>query len=293
MVRIISGILALLAFVLIGVASQAAPLKVAVSVGPQKYFVEKLAGPLAQVFVMVSPGADPHTFEPKASQMTQVAGARLYFAQGVEFEQIWLPRLAKTNQALTVVNANAGIDLLPMEDHDHDHGKGKAANDEKETDPHTWTSPRLAKIQAANMAKALTEADPANAPAYAANLAALQGEMDALDASIKDSLKGLPENASFVVFHPAWAYFARDYGLRELAIEVGGREPGPRQLQTMVAEARDKGVKVVFVQPQFSRKAAQTLADSIGASLAVADDLAADWPANLLAVAKAFKEAAR
>ena len=290
MVRFLVGALCLLALVLVGMAAQAAPLRVVVSVGPQKYFAQKLAGPLAQVSVMVSPGADPHTFEPKASQMKLVAEAQLYFSQGVELEHVWLPRLAASNKGLAVVDTTAGIELLPLEERGHDKG---GAVDGKETDPHTWTSPRLAKVQAANMAAALAKADPANAQAYAANLAALQREMDALDASIRESLQGLPPGASFLVFHPAWAYFAREYGLREVALETGGREPGPRQLKMLVDRARQDGVKVVFVQPQFSRKAIETLAGAIGAGLAVADDLAEDWDANLLQVAKAFKAAAR
>lgn len=295
MIRAFVGILVLLACVLLGVAAQAAPLEVAVSVAPQKYFIQKLAGPLARVSVMVTPGADPHSFEPKASQMAQVAGASIYFAQGVEFEQVWLPRMAASNKKLTVVDATAGIELLPLEEHGHDKevGHQHAATPDKETDPHTWTSPRLAKVEAANMARALAQADPANAQAYEANLAALNQEIDALDAAIREALKGLPEGASFLVFHPAWAYFARDYGLREVALEVGGKEPGPRLLRKIIDDSRKKGVKVVFVQPQFSRKAAESVAEGIGATLAVADDLAEDWAANLLQVAKAFREAAR
>ncbi|MFP5238841.1 MAG: metal ABC transporter solute-binding protein, Zn/Mn family [Acidobacteriota bacterium] len=295
MIRAVVGILVLLAFVLLSAAAQAAPLEVAVSVAPQKYFVQKLAGPLARVSVMVAPGADPHTFEPKASQMAQVAGAKLYFTQGVEFEQVWLPRMAASNKGLTVVAATAGIELLPLDEHGHEKEAGHqhASPSGTETDPHTWTSPRLAKIEAANMARALAQADPANAQTYEANLAALNQEIDALDASIREALKGLPEGACFLAFHPAWAYFAKEYGLREVGIEVGGREPGPRMLRRIIDDARKKGVKVVFVQPQFSRKAAQTVAEGIGATLAVADDLAEDWAANLLQVAKAFREAAR
>ncbi len=281
----------------------AAPLQVMVSIEPQRYFLNKLAGPLAQVSVLVPPGADAHTFEPKPGQMAQVAKARLYIAQGVEFEQVWLPRLAKSNPGLVVVDTIKGLDLLPMEeDHDHDHDKGhdkghggKAghAHDEKAMDVHTWTSPRMVKAQCAVIAQALAQADPANAQAYAANLQAFQAELDALDAAIAKALEGVPKGSRFLVFHPAWAYFARDYGLRELAIEVGGREPGPRQLKKIIEQAREARLRVILVQPQFSRKAAQTVADAVGARLVDADVMAADWAGNLLAVAKAFTEAAR
>jgi zinc transport system substrate-binding protein len=297
----------------------AGPLPVVVSVAPQKFFVEKLAGPLAQVSVMVSPGADAHTFEPKPSQMAKAAAARLYFAQGVDFERVWLPRLAASNKDMRVVDTLAGVELLPLSGHDdHGHGKHKGhahkdAQEHKdslspkdnpapkdtpghsgmESDVHTWTSPRLVKLQAATMAKALTEADPDNAAAYAANLKSFQAELDALDAALEETLKCLGPGSSFLVFHPAFAYFARDYGLIEKAIETGGREPGPRQLQKIVNEARESGAKIILVQPQFSRKTAQTVAGAVGAKLVDADDLAPDWAENLKRIAGTLCESAR
>ncbi|WP_027192154.1 metal ABC transporter solute-binding protein, Zn/Mn family [Fundidesulfovibrio putealis] len=277
----------------------AGPLPVMVSVAPQKYVLEKLAGPLVEVSVMVAPGADAHTFEPKPSQMAQAAKARLYFAQGVEFEHAWLPKLAKTNPGMTVVNTLEGIELMPMEEHDDDHGHDKHAKDknakdkheELEMDPHTWTAPSLMKRQAETMAHALGKADPENAQVYNSNLKAFSDELAALDSQIRALLKGVPAGSEFIVFHPAWAYFAREYGLKEVAIESGGKEPSPRKLKELIKHAKETKAKAIFVQPQFSRKTAQTLADAIGAKLVPADDLAPDWNANMLAVAKALADA--
>lgn len=287
---------AALALVLIlwAVPVLAGPMPVMVSVAPQKYVLEKLAGPLVEASVMVSPGADAHTFEPKPSQMAQAAKAKLYFAQGVEFEHVWLPKLAKTNPGMTIVNTLEGIELMPMEEHDDDHGHDKHAkgkhskdeHDELETDPHTWTAPALMKIQAETMARALGKADPENALVYNTNLKAFSAELTALDSQIHALLQGVPAGTEFIVFHPAWAYFAREYGLKEVAIESGGKEPSPRKLKELIEHARKTKAKAIFVQPQFSRKAAQTLADAIGAKLVTADDLAPDWSGNLLAVAK-------
>lgn len=285
-----------LVFILWALPATAAPLPVMVSIAPQKYFLEKLGGPLVEVSVMVAPGADAHTFEPKPSQMAQAAKAKLYFAQGVEFEHAWLPKLAKTNPGMTVVNTQEGIELMPMAGHHEDHGHKKKdthAHDDKEMDVHTWTAPSLVKLQAAAMARALSKADPANAQAYDANLKAFAAELDALDVQLRAALQGVPAGAEFIVFHPAWAYFAREYGLKEVAIEAGGKEPGPRQLKELIEHARETKAKVVFVQPQFSRKTAQTLADAIGAKLVTADDLAPDWSRNVLAVAKALADALR
>ncbi|WP_243361860.1 metal ABC transporter solute-binding protein, Zn/Mn family [Fundidesulfovibrio terrae] len=289
----LAALLLALALALGAAPALAAPLPVMVSVAPQKYLVERLAGPLAEVSVMVQPGADAHSFEPKPSQMVQAAKARLYLAQGVEFEQTWLPKLAKTNSGLTVADTLAGIELMPMDEHHEDHDGKPHEHSEKEMDVHTWTSPSLAKVQAVNIARALTQADPANAGAYAANLAALQAEIDALDARIRKILEGVPAGSEFIVFHPAWAYFARDYGLKEQAIESGGKEPGPRKLKELVEHAKASKARVVFVQPQFSRKSAQTVAEAIGAKLVEADDLAPDWSANLLAVANSLADALR
>lgn len=270
----------------------AGPLPVMVSVAPQKYVLEKLAGPLVDVSVMVAPGADAHTFEPKPSQMAQAAKARLYFAQGVEFEHTWLPKLAKTNPGMTVVNTLEGIELMPMEEHHEEHDKhAKDKHGELELDPHTWTAPSLLKIQAETMARALGKADPENAQVYNTNLKAFSDELAALDSQIRALLTGVPAGSEFIVFHPAWAYFAREYGLKEVAIESGGKEPSPRKLKELIKHAKETKAKAIFVQPQFSRKTAQTLADAIGAKLVPADDLAPDWNANLLAVAKALADA--
>jgi len=292
--RIVAVLTALLA--LAAVPALAAPLPVVVSVAPQKFLVEKIAGPLAEVSVMVTPGADAHTFEPKPSQMAQVAKARLYVAQGVEFEEVWLPKLMKSNPGLQVVQANEGVELLPMEEHDpaHGHGHGKEKGKQhshREMDPHTWTSPALAQVQAANVARALERLDPANAAAYRANLAAFQEACRALDGEIRAILGQVKPGTEFLVFHPAWAYFARDYGLEEVAIESGGKEPSPRKLKELIKHAREHKARAVFVQPQFSRQTAQTIADALGAKLVTADDLAPDWDQNLLRVAKALRDA--
>lgn len=290
MKKVVSLVLAV--FILQASAALAGALPVMVSVAPQKYFVEKLAGPLAQVSVMVTPGADAHSFEPKPSQMAQAGSAKIYFAQGVEFEQVWLGKMTASNPGLRVVDVNAGIALLPLSGHDgHGHAKGRHAG--KETDPHTWTSPRLAAVQAAAMAEALIAADPANENTYRANLEAFRGELTQLDAEIRQALEGVRVNAAFIVFHPGWAYFAKEYKLVEMPIEVGGKEPGPRQLKRIIEKAVAGKVKAIFVQPQFSRVSAQTVADAAGAQLVEADDLAPDWAQNLKRVAQSLGHALR
>ncbi|GAB6037103.1 zinc ABC transporter substrate-binding protein [Fundidesulfovibrio butyratiphilus] len=299
-------------------SAQEKPLIAVASIAPLGRIAAVVAGHRAEVVVLVPAGADPHTFEPKPSQMALIAKAKLFFSQGVEYEHAWLPKFRKINPNMTVVNTTAGIDLLPLEAHDHhkvepdhdkadhDHGAdgGQAAakhdhdadehhHEAMATDPHTWTSPTLAAKQAATIAQALTKADPEGAKDYQAGLAAFQAEAKELDAAIRQRLSGVKPGAKFVTFHPAWAYFAKAYGLEEVPIQAGGREPGPKTLQRIIEQAKGLGVKVVLVQPQFSRVSAQAVAEAIGAKVVVADPLAGDWADNLLSVADAIARAAR
>lgn len=276
-----------------GPLAAAKPMPVAVGVSPVDYFARRIGGPLIQTTVLVPAGADAHTYEPKPSQMRELSRSALYLSAGLEFEEAWEPRLKAANQKLVVVRTDSGLARMPMpEGHDDRHkgSHGSAA----ELDPHVWVSPANVRHMAATIAGALAKADPAHAKAYAANLGALLKDIDAVDADLRSVFAGLPANQrTFLVFHPAWGYLARDYGLTQMAIEFEGKEPSPRRLGAIVTQARAKGVKVIFVQPQMSRRTAETIAQAIGARVLVADPLAADWAANLRAVAAAFRAALR
>lgn len=279
-------------------------MQVAVGVAPVEHFAKKIGGEFIQTTLLVPAGADAHTYEPKPSQMRALSGAVLYLSAGLEFEEAWEARLKGANPKLLWVETDAGLKKLPMpEGHEHhDHKakaadthahKGAAAHDQHdEMDPHVWVSPAQARQMAATIAAAFAKADPAHAKAYAANLAAFQKESDALDAQIKGLFAGVPaDKRGFLVFHPAWGYFARDYGLTQTSIEFEGKEPSPKRLAAIVSLAKAKGAKAIFVQPQMSQRTAGTIAKAVGAKLVVADPLAEDWAANLLKVAKGFREA--
>lgn len=291
-------------------ANAAAAVQVAVSILPQKYFIQRIAGDLAEVTVMVPPGADPHTYEPKPSQMRGLAGAKLFMTIGVPFEKAWLDRItAAGGKDMTLVRLEKGIDLLPQDEHvldeapghDGEHKGGHDADhkdaghdaeghhDHEGGDPHIWLSPALVKMMAGSIKAALVKADPAHAPLYRANHDAFVRELDELDLHINGLFENVPENRRrFMVFHPAWSYFAHNYNLREVAIEVEGREPGPRQLTRIVEFAKKEKIEAIFVQPQFSRRGAETIARNVGATLIEADPLAEDWAANIRRVAEAM-----
>jgi zinc transport system substrate-binding protein len=256
----------------------AAPTRVFVSVSPQKYFVERIGGNRVKVSVLVPAGADPHTFEPKPAAMVELAGAGAWFTIGIPFEENLEPRLSSVNDELPVIRTEEGIRRT---DHGHDG-----------VDPHIWLSPRLVKVQAENIMQGLIRIDPAGEKVYRANARRFKAELDALDRELRTLFAGVRDR-SFLVFHPSWGYLAADYGLVQVAIEVEGKEPKGADLARITRLAREKRIRVVFVEPQFSSRSARTIAESIGAKLVTADPLAANWADNLRHAARAFRQAAR
>lgn len=269
----------------------AAKVNVVVSILPQKYFVEKIAGNLAGVTVMVVPGANPATYEPKPSQMKKIARAAIYFSIGVPFEKAWLPRFRAQNPTMKIVDATEGIKKAPMQSHHH-HDHHEHHHSSSGLDPHVWLSPPLVKVMARNIAKALESEDPEHAKQYEKNLEAFLKEIDALDLELRKILASCKGEA-MMVFHPSWGYFARTYGLKQIPIEIEGKEPKSKELIHLIHEAKEEGVHTLFVQPQFSQRTARIIAEAIGASIVPADPLAEKWDQNLLDVAEKVAKACR
>jgi zinc transport system substrate-binding protein len=313
--------------------------------------VQQIGKDLVDVQVMVHPGADPHTYEPKPQQMVALSKAKLYFAVGIEFEKANLSKITATSPSLKVIHTDHDIEKLAMEAHhhhddhaeehhegeqpeaDHDHEKdehhgdadhdqekgehhGEAEHDQEKgehhekaehehhgeaehdkdrhdhagLDPHIWLSPPLVKIQARTILAALQEVDPVHRSVYEANFKAFTAQIDQLNADLKKIFAG-KTGLQFVVFHPAWGYFAHAYGLKQVPIEIEGKEPKPAQLKELIQHARENKIKVVFVQPQFSSQSAEVVAREIGGQVAFVDPLAEDWMANLRQVADKFQAA--
>ncbi|ABB39005.1 periplasmic component of zinc ABC transporter [Oleidesulfovibrio alaskensis G20] len=318
----------------LGGTAAAADVSVAVSIIPQKYLIEKIAGDTADVSVMVLPGASPATYEPRPAQLAALAGADLYFSIGVPFESAWLERILSASKAMTPVAMDNGITKLPMAEHHHEddrhahnahshdedghhdheehghhetehsdhagiapheHGHDEHGHDEHGheheggSDPHVWLSPANMKVMARTATEALIRTAPQHAQLYRANLAAFEQEADALDTKLRAIFASTPsDRRAFMVFHPSWGYFAADYGLHQIPIELQGKEPSPRTLRELIETAQEKNIRVVFAAPQFSQKSAAVIARSIGGTVVTADPLAADWADNLISVAEAF-----
>jgi zinc transport system substrate-binding protein len=276
-----------------GPASGDGRIPVYVSILPQADFVQQIAKDRVDVQVMVVPGASPATYEPKPRQMAGLARARAYFAIGAPFEKVWLSRIAAANPAMRIVQTDAGIAKRPMAAHYHaealdsheDAGRGSP-------DPHIWLSPPLVKIQAGAIRDALTQLDPARRDFYEVNYSNFVARLDDLDGRLRATFAGR-QGLRFMVFHPAWGYFADAYGLVQVPIELEGKDPKPARLAQLIQIARRHEIRVIFVQPQFSSRSAEMVAREIGGRVVPADPLPSDWIAGLSAVADRFDEALR
>jgi zinc transport system substrate-binding protein len=273
-------------------------LKAFVSIEPQAYFVERVGGERVAVQALVKSGQSPATYEPSPRQMAALSESKLYFRIGVPFEKALLPKIEGTIPGLRVVDTRVGVPLREMKARPCPGSSGKdrrgdnedARNGNEGKDPHIWLSPRRVKLQARTIATALAGIDPKGRQIYERNYAAFAEDLDRLDSALAETLKPV-QGKSFLVFHPSWGYFAEDYGLRQEAIEMEGKEPTGRQLARIIEEAKAEGVKVIFVQPQFSRSMAEAVADAIGGEVVTIDPLAGDYIQNLRSVADTVREA--
>lgn len=267
-------------------ASAAKKTEVLVSIPPQTYFVERIGAELVEVTSLLPPGAFPHTFEPTAKQMKALSQADLYVRIQVEFEQAWWDKIAAANSTMYVIDSTQGVDLLEGAHHHHEEGAADTHDHEQHgRDPHVWLSPSAVKLQAEAIYQGLIHVDPDHQDIYLANKERFFTDLENLDQEIREILADL-KNRTFMVFHPSWAYFARDYQLQQLSIELEGKEPSAAEMAQIMKAAQAENIRVIFVQPQTSQRSAEIIASQIGAQVKVLDPLAADWLDNLRNVAK-------
>lgn len=284
----VPAVIIFIVFLFLTLPVHAEQMQVFVSIIPQKYFLFKIGGPHVATSVMVSPGANPATYEPSPSQMAALAKARVYFAIGVPFEAAWLHRIAAANPGMKVIHTDQGIKKKPIS------RKDSAVNDKSGIlDPHIWLSPPLVMQQARTIAAALIDLDPVHSNEYTANLETFIDEIKETDTAISKQLASLPHPAVFLVFHPSWGYFADAYGLEQVPVEVEGKSPKPAALGQLIEFAKKKKINAILIQPQFSEQTATIIANAIQGKTITADPLAYDWTNNLLDVSRAIAEAAR
>lgn len=274
-----------------------------VSIPPQAYLVERVGGEHVEVEVLVGPDESPHNYDPTPRIVADLARASIYFRIGMPFEDRLSRRMAETEEDLEIVDLRRNVAMRPNDpagqgegdgSHDHDDhaGHDHAGHDHAgcahcghahahgELDPHVWMDPKRAKTMARTICQELSQLVPDQAATFEANLQSLLADLDEVDRQVADLLEPY-RGRSFYVFHPAFGYFADSYGLKQVAVETGGKEPAPRHVQRLIDRARAEGVKVIFVQPQFATTAARTLAEAIDGAVVPIDPLARDYLANL------------
>ena len=276
---------------LLGPNVQAAPKKinVTVSIPPLAYLAQRIGGERLDVSVMLPASGNEHTYEPTPEQLRELSNSQMYvkLGTGIEFELAWMEKFRALNGDMIICDAAQGIDLIKMidedeEEHEEGHHHGY--------DPHIWLSLRKAKMMVFNIRNTLIQIDPAHWEEYMNNSNELLKEMAALDDEITYKLLK-PKKRIFIVVHPAWGYFAQDYVLQQIAIEDEGKEPSPKDLMTIVEQARALKIKTIFVSPQFNQKNAQVIADEIKGKVVTIDPLSKDYLNNMRQAAEAFYRA--
>ncbi len=252
------------------------PVKVTVSIPPVAFLVERIGGHHVDVNVLVGPGKSPATYDPTPKQFAELINADVFFRLDLPFESRLIENIQAASGHVKVVNLQQNIDMRRMKSHG-DHGKGA-------DDPHSWLDPRNAKVMAGTICKALASIRPALEQKFENNLDKLETDLDDLHARISNKLSGLSGRRLYV-YHPAYGYFADAYGLEQVPVAVQGKQPSARELARLVDQAKKDGAGAVFVQPQFSQKAAKTLAGAIGAEVVPLDPLARDYIRNLADIA--------
>jgi zinc transport system substrate-binding protein len=267
------------------------PLVLFAGIPPVAYLAERIGGEYLKVEVLMQPGQDPHTYEPMPKQVQSLGRAKLFFKVGMPFEERLVEKIQKIHEKIIVVDTAANIKkrlAVPCDEHDHG-AENFVEHAAADYDPHVWLSPLNLKIQAKNIAMALEKTDAAHAAAYRANLKKLDAELDEIQKKIAQRMKPFA-GGTIYVFHPAFGYFTDCYGLKQEAIQTGGKQPSLKQLQQLVHRAEADKVKVIFVQPQFDPRSAQAIAQAIGGKAVPLNDMSQDVLGNVEEIAEKVEQ---
>lgn len=259
---------------------------IAVSIIPQQYLVSSIADTLVEVVVMVPPGASPATWEATAEQMKDLSDASIYFRIGhIGFEKAWMEQISSLNENMRIIDLSEGMNLVGLETRHGDHTHTGV-------DPHIWMSPIKMEQMARKVFNELKVMFPEDKEYLRANYEDMMKDIKSSANHVKGSLQA-SEGRSFMIFHPSLGYLASDYGLEQVSIEFEGKEPSPSYLKECIDLAKQKGIKVIFVQKEFDRRNAELIASEIGGEVIVIDPLSYNWPAEMKSIAEQLRKALR
>ena len=254
-----------------------------VTLEPLRYFTESIVGDNYEVVSMVPKGSSPESYDPTPQQLVNLSKSQAYLRIGyIGFEQAWMKKLEANCPNMKVYNTSKGIDLIRDKGHwhgDHFHEGG--------VEPHVWNSTQNALIIADNIYQALCELDSTHQEDYQKRLDVLKQTIRQTDANVHTLLENA--DSTFLIYHPALSYFARDYGLKQVSIEEGGKEPSPAQLKALIETCRNENVHTIFVQQEFDQRNAQLIANELGVNIVSINPLSYDWVKEMIRIAEALK----
>lgn len=237
---------------------------ITVTIEPLRYFAEQLVGDRAEVTTLVPKGSSPETYEPTAQQMVALGNSMMFIKVGdLGFERTWVAKLGDLADGIEIVDTSEGIATVE-------------STSRGVTDQHTWMSCANALVIVKNIYNSLRKADPVNASFYEGRYNALMEKIEKLNAELTESLKTV-EGSSFIIYHPALTYFAKEYGLHQLAVEEDGREPSAASLAKVIDEAKAEGVSLMLVQQEFDRRNAEIVAKALNIGMTTINPLSYEW----------------
>lgn len=253
------------------------PLRIVTLIEPIAFFAREIGGTEVTVDTMLPPLTSPEVFTMQLSSLQKLADADLYFAFDFPFDAEITQYLAEWYPQVDVIHPGEGIDYIFFDEsgHEDEHDEYDDHEDEEHdedehihsgVDPHIWLGIPEVRIVSAAILRSLVLHDPDHATAYEEGHRAFMEQLDEMDADFRRRLATLPGDR-FFVHHPAFGYYARSYGLTQVALENEGRELTPRALVRRVEEARSLGIRGVITQPQFSGKNAKAFADVLDARI--------------------------
>ena len=254
-----------------------------VTLEPLRFFTEAIAGDHFEVVSMVPKGSSPESYDPTPQQLVNLSQSQAYLSIGyIGFEQAWMEKLQANCPDMKVYDTSRGVDLIQDEGHWHDEHFHEGG-----VEPHIWNSARNAEVIAGNIYAALCELAPNHQDDFRNRFHDLKQTITQTDSIIRTHLADA--DSTFLIYHPALSYFARDYGLKQLSIEEGGKEPSPAQLKALIETCRKEKAHTIFVQQEFDQRNAQLIANELGVNIVSINPLSYDWAEEMVRVALSLK----
>lgn len=255
---------------------------ITVTLEPLRYFTEAIAGDHFRVVSMVPEGSSPETYDPAPQQLVDLSKSQAYLRIGyIGFEQAWMDKLQTNAPHTKVFDTSRGVELIRGKGHRHGNHYHEGG-----VEPHIWNSTRNAAVIVENVCAALCELDSTHRTEYRYRTDSLKQAIAQTDRDIRNLLQ--QADSAFMIYHPALSYFARDYGLKQISIEEGGKEPSPAQLKHLIETCRNDNVNIIFVQQEFDQHNAQLIADELGIRIVPINPLSYHWQEEMMGIAKSL-----